>query len=200
LVNKLSKTKPKEDAQKARRDLDRELDLLEAKIEELKILYEQFFVDILTQPPDQLRKEVVKKIKKMLKAPFKNAASRFRLRMLVQRYQSYATYWERVNKQREEGTYFRDVFKADMREKMDEETARLASKGGVADKAFRQLYASYEAAVRKSGKGAQNLNFDAFKKSLMKKAKELKEKHGVKKLHYKIVLKDGKVLVKASGK
>ena len=34
----------------------------------------------------------------------------------------------------------------------------------------------------------------------MKQAKQLKEKNGVKKLHYKVVVKGNKVVVKASAK
>jgi len=189
-----------EEAQRSRKALELELDRLEAKIEDLKILYEQYFVDILPQPPDKLRAEVVRAIKRLLKAPFRNSATRFRLRMLVQRYQSYSTYWERVNKQRDEGKYFRDVFKAEMREKIEQDLAAQANKKGSAEKAFRELYSSYESAVRKTGGQAATLNYDAFKKSRLKKAKDVKEKHGVQKLHYKIVVKGGKVVVKASAK
>lgn len=176
-----------------------ELDRLESKMGELRILYEQHFVDVLPQPPLQLQKEVVKLIRQLLKAPFKNSADRFRLRMLVQRYQSYHTYWERVNKQREDGTYNRDLFKAEMRDRMAAETAQENSQAGRAEKGLKQLFSSYETAVKRAGGDAAKLNFESFKKNLLKKAKQLKEQHGVKKLHYKIVVKNGKVVVKASG-
>jgi hypothetical protein len=191
---------PDDDTLRMRRDVDRELDALEAKIAELRILYEQYFVDVLAQPPEKLQKEVRRFIKLMLKAPFKNSASRFRLRTLINRYQTYHTYWERVLKQREEGTYVRDVFKAEMREKIEEEQTKRNSKEHRSDEGLRQLYTSYEQALRKTGSGADNLNFDSFKRSLLNKAKDLKAKHGVKKLHYKVVVKDGKVVLKASAK
>ena len=74
-----------------KRELDKELDGLEARLNELKILYEQFFVDVLPFPPLKEQADVARLIKRLLKAPFKNSASRFRLRMLVQRYQTYHT-------------------------------------------------------------------------------------------------------------
>ena len=138
-------------------------------------------------------------IRDLLHAPFKNSQSRFRMRTLIQRYQTYATYWERVNKQREEGTYVKDKFKADMREKLSEDARREASAAGKADKGLRQLFSSYEDALRKTGQKTDSLNFNAFKRSLLEQARHLKETKGVKKLHYKIVSKDGKVTVKASG-
>ena len=188
------------DQAKSRRDIDRDLDQLEAKIAELRIQYEQYFVDVLPQPPDQLHAEVVRSIKSLLKAPFKNSATRFRLRTLIQRYQTYNTYWEKVKKQREEGTYFRDIFKAEMREKMTEEDAKYNSSNSTADRGMRQLFDSYQAALNKVGTATNQLNFDTFKKSLIGKAKELKQVHGVNKLSYKIVVKDGKVTVKAEAK
>lgn len=187
-----------DELKRPKKELDRQLDLLEAKISELKILYEQYFVDVQPQPPLQLQAEVVRLIKTLLRAPFKNSAARFRLRTLVSRFQTYHTYWERVNKQREEGTYFRDLFKAEMRERMSEEEVKRASQGGTAERGMRELYDSYESALRKSGVKTGNLDYAAFKKSLVSKAKELKQKHGVKKLKYKVVVRDGKVSVKAT--
>lgn len=190
----------KDDEPKNQRKLDIELNKLESQIEELRVLYEQYFVDVFPQPPDKQRKEVVRFIRQLLKAPFKNSQIRFRLRTLVTRYQTYSTYWERVIKEREEGKYAKDLFKAEMREKLLEDIKKEQSAAGKADKGIRQLFTSYEEAMRKNGVKTDGLNFDTFKKSLLDKAKKLKEQHGVKKLQYKIVVKDGKVVVKASTK
>lgn len=97
------------------RDVEPDLDLLENKIGELKVQYEQYFLDIITQPPDKLFEEVVRLIKTLQNAPFKNSVTRFRLKTLTTRFQTYKTYWEKVKKQREEGTYKRDIFKAKLR-------------------------------------------------------------------------------------
>lgn len=189
-----------EDTRASREKLESELRKLEAQIEELRVLYEQHFIDVLPNPPDKLRKEVVRKIRVLLKAPFKNSQTRFQLRTLVTRYQTYATYWERVVKEREEGKYVRDVFKAEMREKLSEDARRDASRAGAAEKGLKQLYATYEDAMRKAGIKTDNLNFDAFRKTLMDRAKQLKASHGMQKLQYKVVVKEGKVLIKASTK
>lgn len=183
-----------------RRKLDADIDLLEAKITELRVLYEQYFVDVLPQAPDKLRKEVLRSIRALLKAPFKNSAVRFRLRQVVTRFQTYSTYWERVLKQREEGTYNRDVFKAEMRERMAEEAKLAGSKKSAAERSLRQLFDSYENAIRRSGGQTDKINFDAFKKTMIKRAKDLKKQHGVNKLSYKVVVKDGRVTIKASAK
>ena len=110
----------------------------------------------------------------------------------------FATYWEKVIKLREEGKYSKDQFKAEMREKSLMTAKFEASQQGKAEKGMKQLFESYENALKQSGVNTKNINYDAFKKSLMEKAKVLKEKHGAKKLQYKIVVKDGRVTVKAS--
>lgn len=181
-----------------KRQLSVELDRLEARIEELRILYEQFFVGLQPLPPDKQHRDVKLLIRQLLKAPFKNSENKFRLRALITRFQTYATYWERVNKQREEGTYVKDIFKADMRQKMLEDAKQEKSSGGAAEKGLKQLFSTYEAALKKAGARSDSLNFDAFKRSILKKAKQLKSEQGVKKLHYKVVIKQGKVTIKAS--
>ena len=180
--------------------LDQDLNRLEAKIEELRLLYEQYFVDILLQAPEGLQKEVVRLIRKLLRAPFKTSAVRFRLRTLVTRYQTYHTYWARVLKQREEGTYSRDLFKAEIRDRAAEETKQEGNKSVLAEKRFKQLFESYEVALKKSGVSTEKLNFASFKKSLVKRAKQLQTQYGAKKLQYKVLVKNGKVIIKASPK
>lgn len=183
-----------------KREIDAELDRLESQISELRVMFEQYFVDVIPLPPEENRKAIVKEIKRLLKSPFKTQATKFRLRTLVTRYQTYHTYWERVLKQREEGTYHRDLFKADLREKIIDEAKKENTNQSAAEKSFKQLYSSYETALKKVGANTENLNFDTFKKSLIKRAQQLKKEKGVKGLRYKIVVKDGKVVVKASVK
>lgn len=181
-----------------KREIDAELDRLEKQIAELRVMFEQYFVDVIPLPPEENRKAIVKEIKRLLKSPFKTQATKFRLRTLVTRYQTYHTYWERVLKQREEGTYHRDLFKADLRDKIIDETRREQSTQSAAEKSFHQLYNSYETALKKVGAKTENLNFETFKKSLIKRAQQLKKEKGVKGLRYKVVVRDGKVVVKAS--
>lgn len=195
-----AKSKEKDDGLAARKKQEQEIALLENKLEELKTIYDQFFIDVILQPPDKLRAEVVKELRRLLKAPFRASAMRFRLRMLVHRYHVYATYWARVLREREEGRYSRDLFKAELRDKLMKEAERDATRAGKAEKGMRELFKTYESALKKAGGDTSSLNFDSFKHSLMKKAKQLREQQGVKKLHYKIVVKDGKVVVKASTK
>src|SRR5258708_6631469 len=129
-----------DEAQGNREKFSVELDRFEGKLEELRMLYEQHFVDILPQAPEPQRKELVRTVRSLLRAPFKNSQTRFRLRTLVHRFQTYSTYWERVLKEREEGRYVRDLFKGDMRDKMADDAKKDASRVGQAERGLKQLY------------------------------------------------------------
>ena len=196
---KKSKPPEKKTARKEvnRKAFDYQLDQFERRLEELRILYEQYFVDIFPLPPDKERKEVQRLQRELLRAPFKSSARKFRMRQLITRYNTLVTYWTRVLKAREEGKYIKDVFKAEIRQKAQKEADLMNSEHGAAEKGFRQLFGSYENAMKKAGMKSDNLDYNAFRKSLMKQAKVMREKHGVKKLNYKIVVKDGKAVVKA---
>lgn len=196
--NKLKEKHDEPQANQAK--LAQEIDRLEARLEELRVSYEQHFIDILPQAPDAMRKEVARTIRILLKAPFKNSQTRFRLRTVIHRYQTYSSYWERVLKEREEGRFIRDIFKVEMREKSLEEAKKDQTKAGKAERGLKQLYSTYEEAIRKTGGSTDNLNFDAFRKNLIDKAKQMQSEHGVKKLHYKVQVKDGRVILKATPK
>ena len=76
-------TKGKPPPERNRKELALKLDLLERKIEELRVLYEQYFIDVQPLPPDKLHKETYRLIRTILRAPFKNSQTRFRMRNLV---------------------------------------------------------------------------------------------------------------------
>lgn len=183
-----------------RMDVRVELDRLEKLIAELKIQYEMHFTGALPLAPDKLHQEVRMFLMKLKKAPFRNSEMNYRLRALDSRYQTFNNYWKRVQREREDGTYSRDVFKANLRERVIQEEARAQTAEGKAEKGFQQLFQSYKSALEKASGKDQNLDFGAFQRSLLARAKELKESHGVEKVSFAVVVKDGKVKVQAKVK
>ena len=179
-------------------DLDRELDFLELKIKELKVSYEQHFSGYIPQPPTKQHEELKRYIRKMINTPFKSTAGNFRLNSLVRRFKTYATQWERINKERERGTYYKDVFKANLREKAIQRQKKAVSKSGKAEQAMKQLFNSYQSALMASGKRVDKLDFNKFKQSLAKRSSEIKKQSGSKKLKYQIVSVDGQIKVKTT--
>jgi len=178
-------------------DLRAELERLEAMIKELKILYEQYFTGLIPLSPDKAHAEVKRKIRELLQAPFKNHAISYRLKSLEGRYNTFNTYWQRILKQREEGTYARDVFKAQLHEKNALADARSETLVGKAERSMHVLFNNYKEALERSTGRKQNLDFAAFQKSLIERAKEFKSKHQDKKVTFKVVVKEGRVSIQA---
>jgi hypothetical protein len=93
-------------------EIDRELDDVEAKIDRLRSLYEQYFLGIEKMEPSIPRRDVERKMTILRKEQIRNTAQRFKFQMLVQRYNTMQQHWARVTREIENGTYRRDVMRA----------------------------------------------------------------------------------------
>ncbi len=93
-------------------EIQKELDELESRLERLRIKYDQYFIGIEKMIPFVQRKDVDRRFVQLHKEQFRNGGLRFRFQTLVQRFTTYQTYWGRIIRQIEEGTYKRDVIRA----------------------------------------------------------------------------------------
>ncbi len=84
----------------------------EVRLRRLKQLYDQYFAGIERVEPMVARKEVDDLLARLRREQIRNTALRFRLQQVVQRHTTFTTYWRRISRQIEEGTYQRDVTKA----------------------------------------------------------------------------------------
>jgi len=99
----------------------------EVKLKRLKALYEQYFQGIERIEPLVPRKDLDRLFKTLHKERPRNTAARFKLNQLQASYNTYQTYWGRIARRIEEGTYERDVRRARRR------------RGGGADADDRQV-------------------------------------------------------------
>jgi hypothetical protein len=105
-----------EDAiQKSRREKD-ELEAqtkeIEDDLEELKARYDQYFLGVERREPSRQREELRKRVLRVKEAFTRNTGLKFRIQTLHARYLSYERLWLRSAREKEEGTYRRDLFKA----------------------------------------------------------------------------------------
>ena len=84
----------------------------EVQLSRIKHLYEQWFQGIERIEPQIARKQLDRTIHLLRKGQPRNTALRFRFQTLIQRYTTLQTYWRRVGRQIEEGTYRRDLLRA----------------------------------------------------------------------------------------
>lgn len=84
----------------------------EIQLSRIKHLYEQWFQGIERIEPQIPRKQFDRALHELRKVKPRNTALRFRFQTLIQRYTTLQTYWRRIGRQIEEGTYRRDLLRA----------------------------------------------------------------------------------------
>src|SRR5512137_544055 len=94
---------------------------LETALDRLQALYNQYFMGIERLEPTVQHKEVVRKMQALRREKMSNTALRFRFQTQVQKYSTQSNYWKRICRQIEEGTYQRDVNRAQKRSELRDE-------------------------------------------------------------------------------
>lgn len=94
-------------------ELDIALNELEVRVERLRALYEQYFLGIERLEPTVPRKDVDRRIWQLKRQKIRNTAKRFKLQTIVQRYNTFQQYWQRICREIERGTYRRHVLRAE---------------------------------------------------------------------------------------
>jgi hypothetical protein len=119
-------------AKRERDELEGEAQAVEEELEELKARYDQYFLGIERRAPHREREELKKRVLRLKSAFTRNAALRFKIQSLHARYLSYERLWMRSTREKEEGTYRRDLFKAKLRAHHDEEAPPPEAPPGAA--------------------------------------------------------------------
>jgi hypothetical protein len=110
-----------------REELADEAQKLEEELEALRARYDQYFLGLERREPVHAREEMRKKVLRLKGAFTRNAGLRFRIQSLHARYLSYERLWLRSGREKEEGTYRRDLFKARLHARAQEEAERTAA-------------------------------------------------------------------------
>lgn len=98
----------------------------ETRLDRLRALYDQYFLGMERLEPTQLRKDFERIVVILRKEQPRNTALRFRFQQLLQRNVTLDTYWRKVTRQIEDGTYRRDVLRARRRREGREHTEEAA--------------------------------------------------------------------------
>jgi hypothetical protein len=131
---RLAQAAESDDAPKSRRErdaLDIEAKSVEEELEALRARYDQYFLGIERREPRRWRDEIRKKVLRLKDSFTRNTGLKFRIQTLHARYLSYERLWLRNARQKEEGTYRRDLYKARLRRR-DEPGAPRAGEAAAA--------------------------------------------------------------------
>jgi hypothetical protein len=94
-------------------EVETQIEELENRLERLRSLYEQYFLGIEKIEPAVARKDVDRRIWLLRREQIRNTARRFRLQVVIQRYNTFQQYWQRICREIENGTYKRHVLRAE---------------------------------------------------------------------------------------
>jgi hypothetical protein len=190
-------------------ELEGECQKLEEELEELKARYEQYFLGVERKEPVRWREEMRKRVLRVKEAFTRNTGLRFRLQSLHARYLSYERLWLKSAREKEEGTYRRDLLKARLRSHRGEpapappEKAAAAKAAGAATPEamgaaqMRALYNAYVAAKKSCNEDVSRLTYDAVANSVSKQVPEIMTRFKAKSVEFKVEVKNGKAVLKA---
>ena len=178
-----------------------EIQQLEQRLEQLRIRYEQYFLGIEKMEPATDRTKLKRAILQAVEDPTNNTAVRFRLGNLKQKMATLENYWNRINKQIEEGTYRRHQFKAKLHEQMAAEQRGGGGAGHVdlsdagSGSAYDDVVSKYRQLQQQSGQ--EPVAPERLAAMLQKQERQLREKYGARKVEFRVTVEDGKPKLKA---
>jgi hypothetical protein len=94
--------------------IEEDLQLLDVKLKQLRLDYEQYFLGSRPREPVLMRGEVQKMIAYYSNVAIQNTAHRFKFSSLCSRYLTMRRQWDLVIRKIDDGTYERHVFKANL--------------------------------------------------------------------------------------
>ena len=181
---------------------------LSESIKMLRIDYERYFMGLERLAPSKTRDRIKREMRRMIGETGNNTLRRFRLQSLQATLVTYESHWDRISRQIEEGTYKRDRIRAqsildgdDAPEAPAEApperaAAAPASKAKEYPEAIRKLHAAYEQARSQSG-DSRAVSIDALAATVTKQIATIKAQYNCKTVEFKVVVKEGKPVLKA---
>jgi hypothetical protein len=183
-------------------DTEADLQLLDVKLKQLRMEYEQYFLGARKREPQLLRGEVNKVVAYYANAPIRNTALRFLFNNLRARYFTHKRLWDETCRKIEEGSYERHLFKADLhdRERAAKRTKQAAKAAPAAPMASGEdsLFAEYVGARNTTGQGAAGLTREKFAALLREQEEAIRTKFGAAKVNFRVVVEAGRAKLKAT--
>ena len=177
-----------------------EIDRLDEELKKLRVAYEKYFAGVERIEPLRERDAFKKALRRaMTEEPTRNTALRFRLQTLQASLITYESYWNRVARKIEEGTYHRGPRVTRSTESPPPAGANQTRRDGGASrqkKAVEKLYEALLAARAKVG-DTRPLTIEAVEKMVRKQAAAIKERYRCERVDFRVAIKDNRVVLKA---
>lgn len=172
--------------------IERELDRLQADIQQLRIDYQRFLAGDLHLPPDEQREKIQTRLRRLRSDNFKGAAERFRLGTLEAQLNSYAELYSRRLRAREEGLGRRRVPAEEEPRPDPEKGVVIGAKPSATDVAV-----LYQGLYLRDGNRQPKTDLDSFRAYLDRQAEMIRQKTGCSDIVFRVALEEGKMKLKA---
>ena len=207
---------------------DKQVVVLEKRLEQLRSSYDQYFQGIERVEPLPERADLRRQIRQIRTIQSRNTGLRFRINQLVAKFNVYEDYWNRIARQVEEGTYSREIaiaryrFKkrtegVSEREKIaaasslpknlptEKAAADAASSGAsvssvLTDDKLSAIYEAYRTAKLRCQENVSGLTKEVMAASIKKQVSVIMSKHKCKSIEFKVIIKEGKAVLKVMPK
>jgi hypothetical protein len=181
-------------------DIEEDLVLLDNRLKQLRLEYEQYFLGARKREPQLLRGDVQKIISYYANVPIRNTGHRFKFNNLRARFFAFKRHWDETQRRIEDGTYERHRFQAELHER--ERAAKAAPRGtGTPSEGadhLDELFAAWVEARTATGQPTAGLTRDKLKAQLEQQARSIRERFGAEDVRFRVVVEDGRAKLKAS--
>ena len=173
--------------------------LLDQKLNELIIKYEQYFIGIEKREPAQLLGDVEKLVRRNCGVPINNTMYKHRFNMLVARLNTYREHWNRILKLMEEGRYSRDRFISNLhsRHKDKPESRQFHPPAATAEADLDRIVHEFREARKACNLSVEKITRELVAATIEKQKPVLTAKLGTENYAFRVVIEDGKPKLKA---
>ncbi|MHB8057351.1 MAG: MXAN_5187 C-terminal domain-containing protein [Desulfuromonadaceae bacterium] len=173
--------------------------LLDQKLNQLVIRYEQYFIGLEKREPLQLLAEVEKMVRRYSGVQINNTMYKHRLNMLVARLNTYREHWNRILRLMEEGRYSRDRFISDLHLRQKNKPGREAQDSALvtAEADIDRLVHEFREARKACNLPVEKITRELVAASIEKQKPLLTAKLGTENIVFRVVIEDGKPKLKA---
>ena len=183
------------------KDIEADLHLIDVRLKQLKLEYDQYFLGNRKREPLQIRNELQKYVQIYAQSPIKNTGLRFKFNNLRSRYFSFRRLWDRTVRKIEGGSYERHLFKANLKDRerneaADRRSVTATNREALDDRA--DLFEAYISARQATGQDTGGVTREKLDGLLAKQEAAIREKYGAAKVRFKVVVENGKAKLKAT--
>jgi len=180
-------------------DIEEDLNLLDARLKQLRVEYEQYFLGARKREPQLVRGEVQKIVSYYANVPIRNTGHRFRFNNLRARFFTLRRHWDDTLRKVEEGRYERHRFQADLheRERGVAGEAEAPATPPLRDE-LDHLFEAWVEARAATGQPTAGLSRERLAAQLEQQSAAIRERFGSAEVRFRVVVEDGRAKLKAT--